>query len=177
MRATDLLRAQHRDVDDLFREFEEADDDGERAELFDLLAARLVAHEMIERELFHPACRGALGEADSFLADSVVEHGVVFVCITEAERAEDAYFRQAVAILREVVAQHARHEETELFARIEARLDRRALDDLGARMAHRFEMAMASDLHTAVRLELQQLFPFGERNFGEEAAPEPRIEA
>ena len=89
MKATDLLKRQHRDVATLFRALEgdQPDDSDERkAEIFEELTATLVAHDAIEREIFYPACAKVLGLTD-LLGESLVEHGVIEFSLYQADRA------------------------------------------------------------------------------------------
>src|SRR4051812_40971351 len=62
MKATDLLLKQHRLVEDLFEQFEEAKTPAQKRTIFEKLAANLVGHDAIEREIFYPACEKELGK-------------------------------------------------------------------------------------------------------------------
>src|SRR5690349_2072775 len=90
MKATELLMKQHRLVEDLFEQFEEAGDATEKRELFAKLAQNLVAHDAIEREIFYPACEKELGSEDEVLGESLVEHGLVEFCLFRADQRQTA---------------------------------------------------------------------------------------
>ena len=64
MKATDYLKAQHREVERLFAAIESAEDGPKKQKLFEELAANLVGHDAIEREIFYPACEEAMGLND-----------------------------------------------------------------------------------------------------------------
>jgi|SRR4029078_4357877 len=52
MKATDLLESQHRLVEKLFDQYENAKDMSEKTSLFEQIAKNLVGHDAIEREIF-----------------------------------------------------------------------------------------------------------------------------
>ena len=157
MRATDLLREQHRDIADLFREIDDTSNDEELSELCDLVGARLTAHDLIERDLFYPACKARFGDDAAFVDDSLVEHGLLLLCLNEVERADDRRFREAIDILHRVVEHHARQEERELFPRIEAAMLAADLDALGVAMERRFNRALTTDLRSTMQATLAVL--------------------
>jgi hemerythrin superfamily protein len=76
MNATELLKSQHREVESLFKRIEKAQEDSEKRELFEELAANLVAHDAIEREIFYPACEEEMG-MNELLGEVLAEHGLV----------------------------------------------------------------------------------------------------
>lgn len=61
MDAIELLEDQHREVEDLFEEIEEAEA-SEKREIFDEIADQLAIHATIEEKHFYPACRDAKTE-------------------------------------------------------------------------------------------------------------------
>lgn len=56
MKATELLKQQHREVSRLFQAIEDTEDVAEKKSYFLQLASNLVAHDGIERKIFYPAC-------------------------------------------------------------------------------------------------------------------------
>lgn len=62
MNAIDLLKPQHREVNQLFEQIGELEgekDAGERLELVNQVADALAVHARIEEEIFYPACKRA----------------------------------------------------------------------------------------------------------------------
>ena len=55
MKANELIQKQHRLVEDLFEQFENARG-AQKGKIFEQIAKNLVAHDAIEREIFYPAC-------------------------------------------------------------------------------------------------------------------------
>ena len=138
MTATELLGAQHREISALIRVMEATPDD-EAPHSFARLAAMLVAHDVVERELFYPACTRKLGMID-VIGKSLVEHGLIEFALYRAIRAHGAAdFPFKLALVGEVVARHFLDEEEELFPRIDLAFSPQALADLGAKMSHRYE--------------------------------------
>jgi hemerythrin superfamily protein len=160
MKAHELLEQQHRQVEDLFDQFEQAEE-GEKAEVFEQLAATLVAHDAIEREIFYPACEEILEPEDeeAVLGESLVEHGVVEFCVFRADKnkADAAELDKYVTVLKEVVMHHVKEEEDELLPKAKRGMDEEKLEALGAEMESRFHKAMKSDFRRPLRENLQQV--------------------
>jgi hypothetical protein len=158
MKANELLIQQHRDVEALFQRFEKADAPAEKREIFEELAANLVAHDAIEREIFYPACEEELGEDDDVLGESLVEHGVVEFCLYGAdEHRESDDFDKYVTVLKEMVMHHVEEEEKELLPQAKRKLDADTLEKLGATMEARFEKALQEDFRKPLRSNLEQV--------------------
>jgi hemerythrin superfamily protein len=161
MKANELLQKQHRQIEDLFDEFEQADE-GEKAEAFERIAATLVAHDAIEREIFYPACEETLGgdeEGDDVLGESLVEHGVVEFCLFRADKnlSKPDELEKYVKVLKEVVEHHVKEEESELLPKAKKAMETEKLEELGAEMQSRFEKALKSDFRRPLRENLQQV--------------------
>lgn len=156
MKATKLLIQQHEEVSDLFKQFEDAEDEDQLA-IFETIAASLAAHDAIEREIFYPACKEALGEDEEILGESLVEHGVVEFCIYKADIANEDDLAACVKVLKEVVEHHVEEEQDELFPKVEKAMTAPQLEELGARMEKRFALAKQGDFRAAIRKNLEQV--------------------
>lgn len=157
MKATELLIKQHRLVEELFEQLEEAEGKEQR-DIFEKLAANLVGHDAIEREIFYPACDEALGKEDDVLGESLVEHGVVEFCLYRADknlRGED--FDKYVKVLKEMVMHHVKEEEKELLPKVKREIDSDELEELGTRMEQRFAQALRSDFREPLQSNLVQV--------------------
>lgn len=158
MKATDLLIQQHRAVEDLFEQFEDADNAEEKRSIFAKLAANLVGHDAIERELFYPACEKELGDDEDVLHEALVEHGVVEFSLFRADENRNGEdFDKYVTVLREIVEHHVEEEESELLSRAKSEMDADRLEELGTAMEKRFEQALASDFRGPLRENLDQV--------------------
>jgi hemerythrin superfamily protein len=156
MKATDLLKQQHNEVKTLFKHLEKTNG-GKSNEIFEKLAASLVAHDAIEREIFYPACEEGMGMTD-LLGEALVEHGVVEFSLYLADQAkEDDDFEAKCTVLRELLEHHIDEEEDEFFPKVEKALGDEALEDLGAEMKHRFDQALQEDFRVVLHGNLQQV--------------------
>jgi hemerythrin superfamily protein len=156
MKATDLLEQQHRDVEKLFAALEGEEDSAKKTEIFEELAASLVAHDAIEREIFYPACEKAMGMSD-LLGESLVEHGVIEFSLYEADQAQaQPDFEFKCTVLKEMVQHHVDEEEDDFFPKVEKALGDE-LEQLGQRMEQRFERARQQDFRAPLHHNLQQV--------------------
>jgi len=156
MKATDLLKRQHRDVEKLFKALENATP-AKKSEIFEELASSLVAHDAIEREIFYPACEEAMGMGDE-LGEALVEHGVVEFSLYQAEQsAGKGDFNFKCAVLKEIVEHHVEEEEKEFFPKVEKALSAEQLKDLAMQMEERFEEARDEDFRGPLHSNLKQV--------------------
>lgn len=157
MKATELLEKQHRVVEKLFKKFDKSEDPKEQRALFDELAANLVAHDGIEREIFYPAVEAAMGMTD-LLGEALVEHGVVEFSLFVADEARmKKGFKHRVKVLDELVKHHVEEEEGELLPKASKALSAEENEALGARMAEEFDAALATPFREPLHANLQQV--------------------
>jgi hypothetical protein len=133
MKATDLLKQQHRTVEALFAKIE-----GGEPEALKDLASALAAHMAIEHEFFYPESRDV--DEDAIL-EAFEEHAIAETALKRALALdpEDESFDARVAVLKELIQHHVKEEEGELFPQVEKELEATELEALGARMEKRFE--------------------------------------
>lgn len=157
MKATDLLTAQHKEVDRLFKAIEKAKKDEEKGELFEELAHNICAHDAIEREIFYPACEEKMGMTD-LLGEALVEHGTVEFSLYLADQAQgEDDFDYKVTVLREIIEHHVKEEQDEMFPKVEKALGAARLEELGEEMEARFEEAKADDFRAPLHENLRQV--------------------
>jgi hemerythrin-like domain-containing protein len=154
--ATALLSKQHDEVKAMFEKLERAPTYAKGRALFEEVAANLVAHDAIEREIFYPACEKAMGMTD-LLGEALAEHGVIEFCLYEADRAKKNDFAFKSTVLSEMVKHHVKEEENEFFPRAEKALGKARLQKLAAEMTARFEEAKAGDFRAAVYDNLKKV--------------------
>ena len=136
--ALQLLRQDHREVEELFEKFEKASGEGEKQKLADKICKELIIHAMIEEEIFYPALEGKIDEDD--LKEGYVEHDAAKVLIAEIQAGEpsDEFFDTKVKVLKEEIEHHIKEEERQsdsMFA--QARKADIDLDSLGQELAQR----------------------------------------
>ena len=136
--AVTLLKEDHRKVEELFSQFEDAKGDGRKQKLALQICQELTVHAKIEEEIFYPACEGKVEEDD--LKEAYVEHDGAKVLIAEIEAGSpsDDFYDAKVKVLQEQIEHHVEEEEKRLvgiFSQAKkAGLD---MDELGARLAAR----------------------------------------
>src|SRR5262249_46061786 len=136
MKATDVLKVQHREVLDRFEELARTDDPVERRRLLDGITDALALHAELEEEVFYPAIRESGGaRAEALVLDAIERHHVVDLILAEAPDLdpEAESFSPKMAVLHELVRRHIEAEERELFA-FAAALSEAEADDLDRRV-------------------------------------------
>ncbi len=141
--AFDVLGEDHREVEGWFDEYDELEqeDDG-KAELAEKICLALKVHAQIEEEIFYPQVRAATGDND-LVDEAVVEHATVKNLIAEIEKMKvgDDLYDAKIRVLGEMVKQHIKQEEEELFPEISsAEID---VDAIGKELAERKEELMS----------------------------------
>jgi hypothetical protein len=137
-----LLKADHREVEGWFGDYEDLEDGKEKAALSAKICTALKVHTQIEEEIFYPAARAATGDGD-LLDEATVEHAGAkdLIAQIEAMKVGDDLYDAKVKVLGEQVKHHVKEEEGELFP--EARESRMDLVTLGERLAARKKELMA----------------------------------
>ncbi|MEO5494216.1 MAG: hemerythrin domain-containing protein [Sphingomonas sp.] len=109
-----LLKADHREVEDLFEKFENAKGDGAKEKIALQICMALTVHAQIEEEIFYPACEGHVAEDD--LKEAYVEHDGAKVLIAEIEAGgpDDEYYDAKVKVLSEQIEHHVEEEEARM---------------------------------------------------------------
>ena len=137
--AVGLLKRDHRLVDELFNEFQQA-----AQQQLDPLARRICKllriHAQIEEEIFYPAARRALADA-RLIDEAEREHAEAkdAIVVIESMTSDDAGFKSAVAELAQEVRHHVTEEEGTLFPQLEGKLD---LVSVGIALAERRDTLM-----------------------------------
>jgi hemerythrin-like domain-containing protein len=148
MKATQLLKNQHREVKDLFDRIRKADDEEERRELLDQIADRLQMHMLIEESIFYPAVREVTndGKTKEMIPEAYEEHHVVKLVIDELPDLDpdDESFTPKMTVLCELVDHHVEEEEREVFKAAET-LGAERLDELGSEMESEMQQALGDE--------------------------------
>ena len=129
MTAVELLTEQHREVDKLFQEFEEAKDADDKQSIFDEIADKLAVHAKIEETHFYPAVRAK--KTEDMVLEAFVEHTSIKRLLGDLLEAdpEEASFDAQVKVLKEQVEHHVEEEEGQLFPAAKKVLDQDELED------------------------------------------------
>ena len=141
MKATDLLKKQHREVKSLFKKLESTDNARMRRQLMTDISRNLEAHTTIEEEIFYPAVQTLeTRKAEEMVNEAYEEHHVVKLVLHELPQVdpEDERFEAKMTVLSELVEHHVKEEEDEMF-KLAKKLGDDELEELGTRMEERFE--------------------------------------
>jgi hemerythrin superfamily protein len=138
MKATSLLKKQHRKVEGMFATLEKGK--GDLSAVLGQLANDLAAHMAIEQTIFYPA----VSEIDpEVVGESYQEHAMAELALKRLleTTTDDATFAPKVKALKELIRHHVEEEEEELFPAVEKKMKDDKLDELGAQMSRAFEAA------------------------------------
>lgn len=135
MDAITFLKDDHRTVELLFKQFEQA---GERAhvqkrQIVDRIVEELSMHAAIEEQVFYPVARAAVPDTEDVVLESLEEHHVVKWLLSELVDLDATHerFNAKVTVLIENVRHHIEEEENDFFPKVRAQLGRNELADLG----------------------------------------------
>lgn len=136
--AIELLKADHRKVEDLFEQFDKARRSDTKARLVEQICTALKIHTQIEEEIFYPAIRPKID--DAIVDEGVVEHDGAKLWINDLSNAspKDPYYDAKVKVLSEDIKHHVQEEERWLrgmFA--QSRRTDIDMEALGAKLAKR----------------------------------------
>ena len=144
MDAIALLKADHREVEDIFAKFEKATGKDRKQKLAEQVFLELKVHTIIEEEIFYPACRGQI--EDDLVNEAYVEHDAAKLLINEIEAGgpDEAFYDAKVKVLSEMIEHHVEEEEKRsegMFS--QARAAGLDMDALADQMRARKQSAMA----------------------------------
>jgi hemerythrin superfamily protein len=137
MAATDaiaLLKADHRTVEGLFKQFEKTGDRAlkTRKSLVTKILRELVTHTHIEEEVFYPFVRSLSKKLNDEVLEALEEHHGAKATLAELQIMEmsDERYEAKVTVLIENVRHHVKEEEHELFPTVRRSASRRDLIEL-----------------------------------------------
>ncbi len=142
-----LLKADHRQVEGWFAQFEKTRSAERKLELAQNICRALKVHTKIEEEIFYPAFLEATEEEDLHHEAEVEHDGAKqLIAQIEASSPQDEYYDARVTVLAEMIKHHVKEEEQRggMFAK--ARESDMDLAELGERLAARkYELMGAED--------------------------------
>ena len=131
-----LLRADHKMVDELFKEYEKTRSNVRKQQIVATICKELSVHAQIEEEIFYPAFKEALKDKE-LIPEATVEHATLKDLISQVEgiKPDGEMFDAKIKVMSEYVKHHVKEEQNEIFPKAkEAKLD---LVELGAKLAKR----------------------------------------
>jgi len=138
-----LLKADHRQVEEWFEQFESTRSADRKKKLAGQICQALEVHTEIEEEIFYPAFLEATEEEDIH-HEAEIEHQSAKKLIAEIEGSgpDDDYYDAKVKVLSEMIKHHVNEEEKRdgMFAK--ARQSDLDLKELGTQLAARKQELM-----------------------------------
>jgi hemerythrin superfamily protein len=112
------LMADHRAVEKLFKQFEEAGE-GEKQKIALQICRELTIHAQLEEETIYPMSREFLDD-EEIVNEAIVEHASAKELIAQIEgmQASDEMFDAKVKVLQEMIEHHVEEEETQYFPQL-----------------------------------------------------------
>jgi len=134
MDAFNLLKADHRKVEELFSQLESASGQA-KMRVFEQIKMELELHTHIEETIFYPALEKPKQTHDLTL-EAYEEHDVVKKLLQQMSKAKSATeeWEAQAKVLQENVEHHVEEEENELFTKAEAALSEEQIEALGEQM-------------------------------------------
>jgi hemerythrin superfamily protein len=143
--AIELLIADHKSVQQKFKQYDKLKDtasEDEKSALVAQICLELTVHTEIEEEIFYPAVREQIDD-DDLMNEAEVEHAGAKELIEQLEDAspDDELYDAKVTVLGENIDHHVKEEQDEMFPKVrKSKVDTAAL---GQQMAVRKQELMA----------------------------------
>ena len=134
MDAFNLLKADHRKVEELFSKLENASGQA-KLRVFEQIKTELELHTHIEEKIFYPALEKPK-QTHELTLEAYEEHDVVKKLLRELSRAKSPTeeWEAQAKVLQENVEHHVEEEENELFKKAQAALSEEDIEALGEQM-------------------------------------------
>lgn len=116
MDLSELIKADHRKVEELFSELESADDPTQRYDCFEQIYQQLNLHAQTEELVLYPAMR-EYEETNQFVEEAEEEHVEAKELLEEIKSLDpdSSQFKSKIKKLKEAVEHHVQEEENELL--------------------------------------------------------------
>jgi hemerythrin superfamily protein len=133
-----LLKADHRQVETWFEQFEKTRSDEKKQELATNICKALTVHAQVEEEIFYPAFLEATDDTDMHHEAEVEHDGAKkLIAQIEASGPDDEYFDAKVKVLSEMIKHHVKEEEQPGGMFAEARDSDMDLEEIGRQLEAR----------------------------------------
>lgn len=148
--ALEVLKSQHREMEDLFSQFEKTRDEKDSYVVAQAICQKLELHATIEEELLYPTARnqGQDSEFKDIVLESLEEHLSVERIVADVMESApgDERLRAKITVLKEQVMHHLDEEEHELFPRLKKAMPSEERQALGEQLlARTHELAQDTD--------------------------------
>lgn len=146
MDAIDLLEQQHEETMQMLNTLKESTPGRQRNETFKKLQHSLLAHMVIEEELFYPALVSHSSEGEP-VAEGYEEHAGARVALMRCQRAlkQEELFQVRIGVLKEMIKHHVEEERETMLPKARETMPAEARESLGTQMEARFQKATRMD--------------------------------
>lgn len=136
------MRADHKLVDALFQEYEDAKSVAKKKQIVAKICTELSVHAQVEEEIFYPAFKKALHDKE-LVPEATVEHATLKDLIAQVEGIEPdgEMYDAKIKVLCEYVKHHVKEEQNEMFPK--AKSSDMDLLKIGAQIGERKAELMA----------------------------------
>ncbi len=132
-----VLKADHREVEKLFKQFESTSAPARRRTIMRSIVEALSRHAAVEEQLLYPWAREYIEDVDDDVFEALEEHRVVKWLLRELDHMdpEDERYEARATVMMEMVRHHVEEEEDELFRYLRDVGTRAELLELGEELA------------------------------------------
>ena len=132
----ELLEHDHREVEEMFAEFEQTTDPKEKEALRDKVVIELVRHSEAEEQAVYPMIRKVIDNGDQIVENEIDEHSKAERIMKELDRmkADDPQFGVLMQQLMAAIKEHVQEEENDVFPQFRTRVEREELQKLGKKV-------------------------------------------
>ncbi|HYZ57216.1 MAG TPA: hemerythrin domain-containing protein [Streptosporangiaceae bacterium] len=136
MDAIELLRHDHRMVEQLFRDYEAAGSAKQRRGVVELLIRELSKHAALEELTVYPFAKRMLPGDAVDVDEHLREHMAVKKTLAALDKLPTGDERETVLVsdLRGEIGHHVEEEENQFFPMLRDAVDQKSLDDLGRQL-------------------------------------------
>jgi len=128
----ELIEADHRQVEELFAQFEKAKSSKKQQEYFNQIYKELTLHAEAEELVFYPAME-EYEETRVYIEEAEEGHNSVKILLEQMRKLklEDPNFSTKIAQLKENVMHHVEEEESDIFVAVSNCMTEEQLTQLG----------------------------------------------
>ncbi|MDQ3886452.1 MAG: hemerythrin domain-containing protein [Actinomycetota bacterium] len=133
MDAIELLKHDHRMVEQLFRDYQAAASDEQRRGVVEVIIRELSKHAALEELMFYPLAKKVLPDGAQEIDKHLAEHLSAKKTLAALDElsAGDERMNQLMADLQREIEHHVQEEEGDLMPKLRGAVDEQALNELG----------------------------------------------
>jgi hemerythrin superfamily protein len=132
----ELLEHDHREVEQMFAEFEQATSNEQKETLRDRIIIELVRHSEAEEQAVYPLIRKSIDNGDRIVEHEIDEHSKAERVMKELDRmsADDPQFGVLMQQLMSDIKEHVAEEENDVFPQFRSKVSPEELQSLGEKV-------------------------------------------